>query len=299
MACAFNVVKNVHPGRQTWRLKGENSGINSEAHDKKKFKELLAEEEVYKMYYFGVVQNLGFIGVLTAVAVEKRGSFDRSLNSKAARMLGDVVRCRFNGTKGHFSIVCFASGLNNEDTRSEVPVVVVQYAKVKRFRGVVVLQNVLNTTRILWNLDIFEVVEFKHWVWIWEPLGTIEDHNVSASPVEEFLHVYSRKTISELYDTEEDRFSLCWQLYIVIVLTNNNWWYSACKCNRAVTVDGDNYYCANCASNVSDVTPRWRIWMTLRSNTTTPLEVKRVCVVSETIEHYKEIKRISTPKAVS
>ncbi|KAJ1376783.1 hypothetical protein SESBI_49572 [Sesbania bispinosa] len=189
------------------------------------------------------------------------------------------------------------------------------------------------------------------------PLGTIEDHNASVSPVDEFLHMYPRKTISELNDTKENGFFIVLAT-IVTVLTDSSWWYSVCKCNRAVTVDGDKYYCAHCACNVTDVTPRYKLKVEVFDGDETTafvmfdsdvelvtsvscssllalykdggidqlppeledlggkeflfkvektddyafkyddtFKVKKVCIVEEIIEHFKELKRISTPKA--
>ncbi|KAJ1409347.1 Nucleic acid-binding, OB-fold [Sesbania bispinosa] len=106
MACAFDPVKKVYPGRQTWRLKVtiermwggvfpldepakpfsiemvllDSEGVKVQASIRrpmlKKFKDLVVEGEVYKMYFFGVVRNLDCIGVLTAVYAEKRSVRD-------------------------------------------------------------------------------------------------------------------------------------------------------------------------------------------------------------------------------
>ncbi|KAJ1382072.1 hypothetical protein SESBI_44584 [Sesbania bispinosa] len=285
MASVFDSLKNIHPGRQTWRLK-------------------VRVERMWEM-------------------------FPLDEPSKP------------------FSI--------------EMVLLDAEYAKVKRFRGVVVLQNVLNTTHILWNPDISEVVEFRHsivsrGVDICGPLETIEDHTASASSGEEFLHMYPRKSISELNNTEDDGLFIILAT-IVTVLTDNNWWYSVCKCNRAVIVDGDSYYCPNCTCTATDVTLRYKLKVEVFDGDDTTafvmfdsdaelvtgvscfvlldvykesgidqippeledlggkellfkvekaddyafkyddtFKVKRVYIVSEIIGHYTDMKKISTPK---
>ncbi|KAJ1384830.1 Nucleic acid-binding, OB-fold [Sesbania bispinosa] len=78
MASVFYVVKNISPGKQTWRLKvrvervwemfpldepAKPFSVEMVLMDSKpmmkKFKGVIMEGEVYKMYFFGVVRNMG------------------------------------------------------------------------------------------------------------------------------------------------------------------------------------------------------------------------------------------------
>ncbi|KAJ1381660.1 hypothetical protein SESBI_44939 [Sesbania bispinosa] len=45
------------------------------------------------------------------------------------------------------------------------------------------------------------------------------------------------------------------------IVKNDPWWYHSCKCHKAVKYDEDtdSYYCADCETYVSDVTPRFRL----------------------------------------
>ncbi|WJX45167.1 hypothetical protein P8452_32067 [Trifolium repens] len=89
-----------------------------------------------------------------------------------------------------------------------LPVVVIQFAKVKIFRDQASIQNVNNTTRIFVNPDIPEAHQFKDSIAVH---GIELDSNVSiigggAKPSmdEEFLRMHSRKTVAELKNLEED-----------------------------------------------------------------------------------------------
>ncbi|KAJ1382601.1 hypothetical protein SESBI_44122 [Sesbania bispinosa] len=245
---------------------------------------------------------IDFIGVLVAVSDEKRSVRDGRTTRVVQMELIDDKRKAYCAIFGNY----------------------VDLVKdfLRDTGSVVVMQNVLNTKRILWNPIIPQVVDFKE----------------RASPVEEFLHMFPKKTISELHETEE-------------------WWYSACKCNKVVTVDGDNYYCAFCASNATKVSPRYKLKVQVfdgedraafvmfdsdaelmtgiscasllahnkdgvMDHLTHELEdlggkdflfkvekvcdfafeyddtfkVKRFCVEEEIIEHFKKLKKPSTPK---
>ncbi|KAJ1379939.1 hypothetical protein SESBI_46463 [Sesbania bispinosa] len=46
---------------------------------------------------------------------------------------------------------------------------------------------------------------------------------------------------------------------VVTVLANNQWWYPTCKCNRAMIVVSDNYYCSICKTNIVEVSPRYKL----------------------------------------
>ncbi|KAJ1422503.1 Nucleic acid-binding, OB-fold [Sesbania bispinosa] len=89
-------------------------------------------------------------------------------------------------------------------------------AKVKLYKGEVGLQNVLNTTKVLCNPLIPELEDFRN-----------------------------RRVL----------FIVC--ASIVTVLGGGNCgMYAACKCHRAVTMDGERYYCSSCGMHVHDVSSR-------------------------------------------
>ncbi|XP_057432825.1 uncharacterized protein LOC130725629 isoform X2 [Lotus japonicus] len=144
-----------------------------------------------------------------------------------------------------------------------LPVVVVQFAKIKSFRGDVVVQNVMNATKILWNADIPEVALFRnglaeHGIDVDIPLGELDDgfHHVPID--EEFLTMFPRKTISELHSTEEEGIFIVWAK-IEGILDGEKWWYTSCRCHKSVSIQDGMYYCSGCATFVLEVIPRFKI----------------------------------------
>ncbi|XP_057426322.1 uncharacterized protein LOC130719731 [Lotus japonicus] len=93
-------------------------------------------------------------------------------------------------------------------------VVILQFVKVKTFKGDVVLQNVMNATNVIWNPTTQEVATFRdglaiHGIESDELIADIadfaEDDDIRVIPLgEEFLTLYPRKTIQQLNTSAED-----------------------------------------------------------------------------------------------
>ncbi|XP_072052059.1 replication protein A 70 kDa DNA-binding subunit A-like [Arachis hypogaea] len=155
-----------------------------------RFRDHIVEGQVYRMAYFTVVSNHGsyratshefrlvflhqttvvaidedvipktyVIGLLTSVEEEKEYAKEEKFVKMIVLELTSkdfilTVRCALFGDYVNQVNHFLASGY------VEQPVVVIQLAKVKFFRGQVGLQNVMYATQILFNPDLSEVVEF-------------------------------------------------------------------------------------------------------------------------------------------
>ncbi|KAL4320358.1 hypothetical protein AHAS_Ahas14G0002500 [Arachis hypogaea] len=109
----------------------------------------------------------------------------------------------------------------------EQPVVVIQLAKVKFFRGRQVgLQNIMHATRLFFNPNLAEVVDLKN-----------------------------RCTIEELHDNNEEGSFVIFGIVRSIV-EEGPWWYSACVCEKSIQPQGGAYYCDFCQYYITNVTPR-------------------------------------------
>ncbi|XP_057442175.1 uncharacterized protein LOC130733903 isoform X2 [Lotus japonicus] len=147
-----------------------------------------------------------------------------------------------------------------------MPVLILQFAKIKTFKGDVVIQNVMNATILLWNPDTPEAVCFRdglalHGIDADMPLAEIDDDDDEVRVItleEEFLKLYPRKNISELNDTTEDGIFIV-MAKICGLVEGDKWWYSACSCHKAVTVEDGLFHCVGCSKFVLSVTPRFRI----------------------------------------
>ncbi|XLU98280.1 hypothetical protein S245_012620, partial [Arachis hypogaea] len=124
------------------------------------------------MFYFSSIFHIQFnlnskrfclfgidvIGLLTSVGEEKEYAKEEKIVKMIVLELSSkdlTVRCALFGDYVNQVNHFLASGY------VEQPVVVIQLAKVKFFRGQVGLQNVMYATQMLFNPDLPEVVEFR------------------------------------------------------------------------------------------------------------------------------------------
>ncbi|KAJ1382102.1 Nucleic acid-binding, OB-fold [Sesbania bispinosa] len=124
----------------------------------KKFKNFVVEGGVYKMTYFGVTDNDDFIGVLKAVGEEKVfKKIGRDIRVLELELMDDKgsIKC---SSFGHFIDIMKSFLVGGVE---ELGILVIQFAKVKSYLGQVSLQSVSNSTRLMWNPQIPEVISFK------------------------------------------------------------------------------------------------------------------------------------------
>ncbi|XP_057444719.1 uncharacterized protein LOC130736963 [Lotus japonicus] len=102
-------------------------------------------------------------------------------------------------------------------------VVVVQWAKIKPFKGKTSLQNVYGATRVLFNPLTQEAAPFR--------ARPLQDSAKKSTPEDDFLKHSDGKTIEQLKDLAE-------KSYCVVLGTVKNiaegmgWCYPACKCSK-------------------------------------------------------------------
>ncbi|KAJ1413287.1 hypothetical protein SESBI_19834 [Sesbania bispinosa] len=275
MAGMYDLVKDVFLCTQTWRLKVrivkiwemcpidqpanpfaiemvmmDIEGAKIQATIRKpmirKFRGSVLEGHAYKMAFFGVVRNTDMMGLLTAASSEKSG-----------RMTRGKINCTFFG-----DYVDVVNGYLARESK-ELPVVVVQYARVKAYKGVVSIQNVMNTTTIMWNPDIPEAIEFKrslaeHGFETEVAVGAIGEAHNDLSMKDDFLGFYPRKIINELHMTEEEG-NFIVIATVAAILGDDAWRYSACSCMKAVNEEDGVFFCPVCKANVKEVTPRFKL----------------------------------------
>ncbi|VFR00146.1 unnamed protein product [Cuscuta campestris] len=198
------------------------------------------------------------MGVLTAVGKQK----EIVKESKRTKMI--VIQLEADGVT--LDITLFGEYVDKIKSffgrqPLENVIIVIQYAKVKTYQGNVNLQNVMYGTRLLLNPEIEEVVAFRQRI-VGVPTNRrpleLPCDDVTVVQQNEFLDATQMTTISLLKDGSEDGTYI---VYATVVSVNNigDWFYLACKCNRAVRADGTMYYCAYCGCRVMNVTPRYRI----------------------------------------
>ncbi|PNX96435.1 replication factor-A carboxy-terminal domain protein [Trifolium pratense] len=199
------------------------------------------------------------VGVMTGISAEREyirdGKITKMVNIELTDHTGKC-ECALFGD--------YVDDLNKKMGKltSGLPIVAVQFAKVKMFRDKASIQNVLHATRIFVNADIPELESFK---------SSIAVHGIESDTIvpligsqprpsleEEFLQMHPKKTVAQLNVLVEDGvFAVCGE--VVGVVDSQNWWYPACKCHKAVVPDSGSYFCSSCDRHVFQVIPRFRV----------------------------------------
>ncbi|RYR49262.1 hypothetical protein Ahy_A07g035637 [Arachis hypogaea] len=207
------------------------------------------------------------IGLLTSVGEEKEYAKEGKIVKMIALELTSkdlTVRCALFGDYVNQVNHFLASGYG------EQPVVVIQLAKVKFFRGQVGLQNVMYATQMLFNPDIPEVVEFRQSMIEQGVSGTqplfIANEGKVLSLEDDFMRLIRKCTIEELQDNNQEGSFIIFGA-IQGIVEDGGWWYSACVCGKGIYPQNGAYYCDFCLKHITNVTPRFKIKVTVEDHT--------------------------------
>ncbi|KAL4356169.1 hypothetical protein AHAS_Ahas09G0059800 [Arachis hypogaea] len=174
-----------------------------------------------------------------------------------------TVRCALFGNYVNHVNHFLASGY------VEQPVVVIQLAKVKFFRGQVGLQNVMYATQILFNHDLPEVVEFRQSMIEQGVNGTqplfIANEGKVVFLEDDFMRLTRKCTIEEFQDNNEEGYFIIFGTIRGIV-EDGGWWYFTCMCGKGIYPQNGAYYCDFCVKHITNVTPRFKIKITLEDH---------------------------------
>ncbi|XP_057443699.1 uncharacterized protein LOC130735825 isoform X2 [Lotus japonicus] len=141
-------------------------------------------------------------------------------------------------------------------------VVVIQFAKIKPFKGKASIQNVYGATRILFNPAVEEAAPLRARFFetndpASQVLSQLQDSG-KLSPAEDFLRQNEGRTIEQIKDSVEK--SVCVVLATVkFIPDDNSWYYPACKCNKKVYPAEDMYFCESCVRHVVTAIPKYKI----------------------------------------
>ncbi|XLT88283.1 hypothetical protein HN873_010036 [Arachis hypogaea] len=207
------------------------------------------------------------IGLLTLVGEEK--NYDR--DGKTVKMVvvelssqKMMLRCALFGEYVDQLNDFLASGY------VEQPVVIVQLAKIKLFRGQPGLQNVMKATKIYFNPDLSEVIDFRKSMVEQGINGTqplfIANEGKSVSLEDDFMRLTRRSTIDQLHDNKEDG-SFVIMGTITDIVEEGCWWYSTCVCGKAVYPESGVYFCDVCMHHVTNVILRFRLKVAVSDHT--------------------------------
>ncbi|QHO02960.1 Replication protein A 70 kDa DNA-binding subunit C [Arachis hypogaea] len=239
------------------------------------FDEDVIPKTCFNMFPFSELLNMtqdydflvDVIGLLTSVGEEKEYAKEGKIVKMIALELTSkdlTVRCALFGDYVNQVNHFLASGY------VEQPVVVIQLAKVKFFRGQVGLQNVMYATQMLFNPDIPEVVEFRQIMIEQDVNGTqplfIANEGKVLSLEDDFMRLTRKCTIEELQDNNQEGSFIIFGA-IQGIVEDGGWWYSACVCGKGIYPQNGAYYCDFCLKHITNVTPRFKIKITVEDHT--------------------------------
>ncbi|GAU50408.1 hypothetical protein TSUD_244550 [Trifolium subterraneum] len=197
------------------------------------------------------------MGMLTAVGVEK--TYHRNgTQSKMVVVELDNDGYRFKCTLFGSYVDMLNSYLASGETENVV--VVILLAKVKIFQGRATVQNTIYSTKILFNPVFSAAVDLKKRMIENNDtpspgISRLQD-NSKISLMEDFIQVNPYSSIEGLKESRvEGVFVVC--ATIKVIVDDNDWWYTACICNKKVYPDERMYFCEKCNKHVLNVTPRY------------------------------------------
>ncbi|RYQ83391.1 hypothetical protein Ahy_B10g102058 [Arachis hypogaea] len=228
------------------------------------FSELLNMTQDYD-FLVGVLclSGIDVVGLLTSVGEEKEYAKEGKIVKMIVLELTSkdlTVRCALFGDYVNQVNHFLASGY------VEQPVLVIQLAKVKFFRG---LQNVMYATQMLFNPDLPEVVEFRQSMVEQGVNGTqplfIANEGKVVSLEDDFMRLTRKCTIEELQDNNEEGSFIIFGT-IQGIVEDGGWWYSACVCGKGIYHQNGAYYYDFCLKHITNVTPRFKIKITVEDH---------------------------------
>ncbi|XP_015932486.1 replication protein A 70 kDa DNA-binding subunit B-like [Arachis duranensis] len=142
-------------------------------------------------------------------------------------------------------------------------IIVLQFAKMKFYNGVMTITNTNYTTRLMVNADLEVVKKFrqklirlgsKHSTSV-EVIGRVVRH----SPSEDFLSLTPYATIHQIKETlEKSTFVTCGT--VIDIDRDHAWWYKACRqCTQGLEALTNQFYCAKCDVYSTIFAPRFCI----------------------------------------
>ncbi|RYR22492.1 hypothetical protein Ahy_B03g067792 [Arachis hypogaea] len=129
-------------------------------------------------------------------------------------------------------------------------IIVLQFAKMKFYNGVMTITNTNYTTRLMVNADLEVVKKFRQ-----KLIGLGTKHKPSVDvigrvvrhfPSEDFLNLTPYAPIHQIKQTvEKSTYVTCGM--VIDIDRDHAWWYKACRqCTQGLEALIDQFYCAKC-----------------------------------------------------
>ncbi|QHN87356.1 Replication protein A 70 kDa DNA-binding subunit [Arachis hypogaea] len=195
---------------------------------------------------------INFIGIITGVRKERDvASYGKLIKAVVLEVFSDGKKLQYNV----FGNACDLLEYDNLQKYPRYPLIVLESFKIKAIEGGVILQNVINVSRLFINPDIpeFSVASYGFLRLVTNVLGCL------VSKVDG--HYFNGKEISNIQNLHADNGD---GHYFVIgtikeVMDKPDWWYYSCVCGHAVVEHEDLYLCDACGSCIEHVMVKYGI----------------------------------------
>nr|XP_025603924.1 uncharacterized protein LOC112695694 isoform X2 [Arachis hypogaea] len=202
---------------------------------------------------------IDFVGIITGVRKERDvASYGKLIKAVVLEVFshGKKVQCNVFGN------ACDLLEYENLQKYPRSPLIVLESFKIKAIEGGVILQNVINVSRLFINPDIPESVEFLS-------RFSVASYGFSRLVTNDLGYLISKvdgdyfnpKEISSIQDLDVDNRDAHYFVMGTIkeVMDEPNWWYYSCVCGHPVVDHEDLYLCDACCSCVEHVMLKYRI----------------------------------------
>ncbi|RYR14008.1 hypothetical protein Ahy_B04g070692 isoform B [Arachis hypogaea] len=216
---------------------------------------------------------IDFVGIITGVRKERDvASYGKLVKAVVVEVFADGKRVQCNV----FGNACDLLEYDKLQKYPRSPLVVLESFKIKVIKGGVILQNVINVSRLFINSDIPESVEFLS-------RFSVASYGFSRLVTNDLGYLVSKvdgdyfnpKEITNIQDLHSDNGD---SHYFVIgtikeVMDEPDWWYYTCMCGHAVVEHEDLYLCDACGSCVEHIMVKYGIQVKIQDGGCTGLFV--------------------------
>ncbi|QCD86165.1 Replication factor A [Vigna unguiculata] len=124
------------------------------------------------------------------------------------------------------------------------------------------MEIVLQDQEIIFNCDGEDATKLKKMMWdnTESPSQALTQlcGSSKVSLEDDFIKLHPRSSIEGLKDFKQES-TFVVKATIKHVLDHDDWWYTACICNKAVYPDSKMFFCEKCNKHVIKVTPRFKL----------------------------------------
>ncbi|KAL4391460.1 hypothetical protein AHAS_Ahas03G0247300 [Arachis hypogaea] len=145
---------------------------------------------------------------------------------------------------------------------SQPPIILLQSVKIKIYEGKIVVQNVIDCTKIMINLDIPEAVCF---ITRLDPSEsyfidsiTLGNGFIVADVDDDFVNLSMNRNIKELRENDADGFFNV-VAKIKSICNNFDWWYYSCVCGYPLELFRSHFSCSECGRKIKNAVKKYKI----------------------------------------